>query len=160
VDGLSTGRVFIAYLTSGGAVTGFSAIPGPKDSAFSGVMPLGAQFGCGVLPWKNGSLLVTSCNDGTVYVFNATSDSVYYTVPVDLTLFFFLLPILGSVCGCCMCIALFLWYFRRKPDEVEVLVLQSNIQIGKQRVRKKKVKKSETAAPEVIQKVYVEHYEM
>ena len=45
----------------------------------------------------------------------------------------------------CVGIAYFFWKFRRKPDEIEVLVLKSGVKITRKRKREKKSRKQEEA---------------
>jgi hypothetical protein len=40
--------------------------------------------------------------------------------------------------GICVGIAWFFWTYRRKPDEIEILVLKSGVKVEKKRKRKKK----------------------
>lgn len=146
-------------LGRGGTPLGFSFLPGASDNISADISP-GAEFGSSVLLWTGGSLLTSGPAVETLYFFSSTAAFQYYSAPLDLSILYkIVLPVVGSVLCCCGLIGWFLWYFRRKPDAVEPMVLKSNIEIGKQRSRKKKERRVHEAQNEA-KKVYVEHYEL
>lgn len=157
-DGSSKGRVFIAYLSSGGSIIAFAYIPGLLDTDLAVNISAAAGFGSGVLRWGD-KLLATAPGQGALFFFNYSSAVTIVPPPVDLTLVYVLVPILGSISVCCLLVFAFLWFFRRKADIVEVIVLQSNLEVGKKRERKKESPKKHNNDV-VKSKMYVEHYEM
>ncbi|RYH02951.1 hypothetical protein EON65_47460 [archaeon] len=57
---------------------------------------------------------------------------------------------------CCLCVwgvIYFFWYFRRIPDEAEVIVKKSGMEIGKRKSKPVYIKKGDKDG-----KVYVDHY--
>lgn len=54
------------------------------------------------------------------------------------------------VCSCCWGTIYFCWYFRRKPDEVEIIVAKSGLKVDPSKPRQKYIKKGNS--------VYIEEY--
>jgi hypothetical protein len=104
--------------------------------------------------------LVTAPTEGYLFLLNTTSEQMHTPNEFDYPLLYLLVSILAPIFGCFLLVLIFLWYFRRKPDAIEVLVLQSNVQIGKIRLRKPKGVHMSKSKEQEANKVYAEHYEM
>jgi hypothetical protein len=150
-DGKSKGRLIYLFLDRNNA-DGYASL-----SIDDSVVQSGAEFGASILVFKDYTF-VGAPRDDAVYIYNFTSIVVYNKDDtVDYTALYVALPIVGAVFGCILLVLLFLWLFRRKPDAVEVMVLQSKqVEIGNKRQRKRK----SLLPKQVKDKVYVEHYEL
>lgn len=147
-------------LSRSGIPLAYSYLPGPSDNLSNILLP-GSQFGYGVLAGRSNRILATAPAFGSIFVFDYIAAFKYTNSPLDLSVLYnIVLPVIGSVLGCCGLIAWFLWYFRRKPDAVEPLVLKTNIEIGKIRKRKKRKERKVHEGVKEAERVYVEHYEL
>ena len=152
LDGKSIGRVFISLVPSTGHYLSFGYAPhiGDPVEAF---LPSGGGFGS-ALSFYSENLIVSSPAAGSLFFIDYTA-RVYEIPPPPLPLLAIILSIVSCLICCGVSIGIFIWRFRRKADDIEALVLQSNIDIGKKRERKRHRKGDND-----IQKVYVEHYEL
>lgn len=147
-------------LSRSGVPLAFSYLPGPSDNV-SAIIPPGAQFGYSVIVRSNSQIMASAPIYESLFELNYTAVIDNSKSPLDLSLLYkIVLPVVGSVLCCCGLIAWFLWYFRRRPDAVEPLVLKTNIEIGKIRKRKKKKERKVLEVSKESPKVYVEHYEL
>lgn len=78
-------------------------------------------------------------NDGALYLLFPRRRRFHPPIPDFLRyILTIVLPISCCVCSCVSGVAFFFWYFRRKPDEVEIAVKKAGVEITKERKRKKK----------------------
>lgn len=152
-NALDKGRLLFLFLDKGGSPIGSSLM-----STEGSGLARAAEFGSSLVVF-GGMLVSGAAHEGKVLAVNYT-EHTYYTknTPPDFSVLIYVaLPIIGAVLGCCLCVLLFLWLFRRKPDMVEVMVLQSPVVIGKSRTRKVRPLPAQQF---IEKKVYVEHYEL
>ena len=85
-------------------------------------------------------------DNGAIYVFFLRRRRWHSFVPDTRTyLISIILPPALFVFLCCSSIIYFFWKFRRKPDEIELMVLKSGVEVTKKpRKRKEKKKKDES----------------
>jgi FG-GAP repeat len=84
---------------------------------------------------------------GALYIMFMRRRRFHPPVP-DLFLRYFIIiaPLAFIVLCCCCSCCYFFWHFRRRPDEVEIAVLASDIVVGKQRDRQVMEKSSVAGA--------------
>jgi hypothetical protein len=164
--GDQSGRIFLIFLSHLATMRSFTLLPGETDVARNIAPVLGPtdHFGyslAGIQDLDKNGLREFAIGapgtrgigpeTGAIYIFFLrrrrwhsfwTDNRAYWAaiiVPPSVVVF-----------GICVSIAYFCWTFRRKPDEIELLVLKSGVTIEKKRKRTKKEKKKEEA------KVYVD----
>jgi len=162
--GTLPGRMFLIFLSYTGNMLGFTLVPGEKDK-MRGITPaLGPtdHFGhslAGIQDLdKNGLREIAvgapghfgatgGADNGAIYVlflrrrrwhpFWTDSDGYWMAIIIPPSVILF---------GCISSIIYFFWKFRRKPDEIELLVLKSGVVIEKKKKKRdKKEKKKEEA---------------
>jgi hypothetical protein len=73
---------------------------------------------------------------GAIYIMFLRRRRHFY-IPFDWVTFW-VTVLLPTCCFCCTCIsgiAYFFWYFRRRPDEIEVIVKKSGYEMAQERKR-------------------------
>lgn len=161
--GLS-GRMFFVFLTLSGFAAGNTLLPGSDEDKAILNLPSYDQFGMSLAPYididKNGlkEILVGAPGDdkvgyhgGAVYIIFTRRDP-YIPPPFNWLLYILIHVVLPILCVlfCCALTGCYCWFFRRIPDEVEVLVKQSGMELGLKKERTK-LKKNPNA-------VYVDEY--
>jgi len=172
--GTLPGRSFIFYLTPEGGNQGYTELPHALDkfnteyvnTTIPNIAPeLKAkdQFGTSADAYMdldgNGMKEVifgapgdhdNGYNTGAIYIFFLRRRR-FHPVPFDYWMYYITLltPIAVYCTLCCGGLKLFFWYFRRKPDEIEIMVKNSNIEITKNRER---------TVAKFDSKVYVDEY--
>ena len=148
-SGVLPGRAFIWFMTKEGANQGYVLLPNTSD-VLDGIAPdLKAkdQFGSSIAPYQdldqNGIREIVfgapgdhdmGYNTGALYIFFLRRKR-YHPPFYDWRRYYcsIFIPI-GVYCLLCWGgIRYFFWYFRRKPDEIEIMVKNSNIEITKTR---------------------------
>ena len=148
------GRMFFYFLNAAGNMVSFTKIPSDKDVERSIFPPMGETDHLGqslaAMPdWDNNGLrevavgapgsLDTGPDSGAIYIlyFRRRRWHAFWT---DTRAYWCAIIIPPSLLtfGICVGIAWFFWTYRRKPDEIEILVLKSGVKVEKKRKRKKK----------------------
>ena len=151
-----SGRLFLVFMDQYGTHKGYREIPHPKKDLDYNVFPRlspGDALGCSLDAYadvdNNGlrEMIVGAFGDdhnstfqdtGAVYLFFLRRRRWHPFSP-DTNMYIFSIAFPLSFC-CFSCIVgtiYFFWYYRRKPDLVELAVKNSDIKIGKKRERKK-----------------------
>lgn len=159
--GAGTGRMMLQFLTETGGLGGFTMLPTLKDEGIAPVLEPLDNFGSSLAAFYDyqdtgvkGIVVGTPGMDSLHLTTNDTvndSGGIYivflrrrrYHGPVfDWVAYY--LSIFVPITVFCICfwgaVKFFFWYFRRKPDEVEIMVKASEIEITKNRERKRLVK--------------------
>lgn len=173
-SGTLPGRSFIFYLTPEGGNQGYTELPHELDKwnpdyVNTSMVNIGPelkakdQFGTSSDAYMdldgNGIKEIifgapgdhdTGYNTGAIYIFFLRRRR-FHPVPFDYWTYYIsiFVPIGVYCCLCCAGIKFFFWYFRRKPDEIEIMVKNSDIEITKNRERK---------VAKFDNKVYVDEY--
>jgi len=156
--GTLPGRLFLIFLSATGNMLGYTLLPGQRDEQ-RGITPkLGAtdHFAHSLAGLQDldqnglreiavgapGAFGATGADTGAIYVlflrrrrwkpFWTDNDAYWMAIIITPSVIMF---------GICSGIVYFFWKFRRKPDEIELLVLKSGVVIEKIKKKKKKEKK-------------------
>ena len=146
------GHILLMMLDENSELAGFTDIPADTDKGVGPPLKPVDRFGESLAGYWDiddndmPELLVGAPGDddgaedsGAVYILFLRSRRRH---PPDFPLVEFVLIItLPTWCFCTSCIvgiAYFFWYFRRKPDEVEVIVKKSGFELEKKRKRYQK----------------------
>eukprot|EP01031_Cornospumella_fuschlensis_P036046 gene36046-43714_t len=161
------GRIFFVYLNSLGEVVQSTPIPAlTDDDTILPYLSLFDQFGASVAGYndmdKNGipEILVGAPGDDTG---GSSTGALYmlfvrrrrhFWVPFDFLTFILIVTLVPGIM-CCLCVwgvIYFFWYFRRIPDEAEIVIKKAGLEIGKRKTKPVYMKKGGES------KVYVDHY--
>jgi hypothetical protein len=150
-SGSRPGRLFFVYLTVTGHISGHTVSPADTDEGVGPDLMPGDRFGSALTimqDWdKNGmrEVAVGAPGDsdggesaGAVYVMFYRRRR-FHPTPFDFVTFICTV-VLVPFAFCCLLwtgIAYFFWHFRRRPDPVEIIVKQSNLEINPNRKRPK-----------------------
>lgn len=167
--GTLPGRVFIYFMDRTGANQGYAELPNERDASDGTGPPLKAkdQFGGSLttylidLDWNGLGEIVVGApgdhdlgyNSGAIYVLFIRRRR-YHPYRFDWRAYYcgIFIPI-GVYCVLCWAgIKYFFWYYRRKPDEIEIMVKASDIEITKKRTTRQN-------KPKFDNKVHVDKYE-
>lgn len=164
-----TGRAFIYFLSQTGGLADYKEMLGPTDSGLKPELKEMDRFGTSISSYKDidnngiGELLIgapgTFSNGkkiaGKVYIIFLRRRRWHPYIPcTPCYIASFAVPA-GLCCFSCMIgTCFFFWYFRRKPDEIELIVVKSGVEITKERKRKKKKFGKESG------KVYADDYDV
>ena len=152
--GTLPGRMFFYFLSATGNMVSWTKIPSDKDVSREIFPPMGETDHLGqslaAMPdWDNNGLrevavgapgsLDTGPDSGAIYILYFRRRR-WHTFWTDTRAYWCIIVIPPSllVFGICVGIIYFCWTFRRKPDEIEILVLKSGVKVEKKRKRKKK----------------------
>ena len=154
--GVLPGRAFIYFMSKDGSNVGYALLPNTSDT-LDGIAPTlkpKDQFGSSIAPYQdldgNGIREIffgapgdhdAGYNTGALYVFFLRRKR-FHPPKFDYRTYYcsIFIPI-GIYCFLCWGgIKFFFWYFRRKPDEIEIMVKNSNIEITKTRKEHTRVK--------------------
>lgn len=145
------GRMMFVYLSNYGDVEGYTVIPALTDEIVGPQLNAYDQFAQSLHPYydvdKNGlsEILVgspgnddTGIDAGAIYVLFPRRRRYHYP-PFDFLTFILLVTLIpGILCSMCiMGVIYFCWYFRRIPDEVEIIVKNSGLKIDPTKPRNK-----------------------
>jgi len=170
--GTLPGRLFLIFLSATGNMLGFTLVPGERDQ-WRGISPslgVASHFGhslAGIQDLdKNGIREIAVGAPGTLGADGGADNGAIYVLFLrrrrwhsfwtDTNGYWMAIIIPPSVImfGICSSIAYFFWKFRRKPDEIELLVLKSGVVIEKKKKKKEKKKEKRDEA-----KVFVDDAE-
>lgn len=156
-SGAYPGRFMLLFLTTWGAMAGYTVLPADTDEGVAPQLDLLDQFGQSLAGYwdidGNGlkEVLVGAPGDQNS---NSTSVGAFYIVYLrrrryhaprfPFVRFISLVTILPWFCMTCICtsVAYFFWHFRRLPDVVETIVKDSGMEYDPKKPRKKYVKKA------------------
>ena len=147
-----------------GEIHGYTELPAWTDEITNISLISFEQFGASVAGYqdldKNGlrEILVgsptrpynTDTKIGCIYILFPRRRR-YHPPPFDYVRYYLMItlpPGLFTLCCCCS-IAYFCWYFRRRPDQVEIIVKKSGLQVDPSKPRQKYVRQNV---------VYIEEY--
>ena len=152
--GYGTGKMFLLFQREDGYQQGYREIPSITDRGRYNTAPTISpkdMYGHALTGYQdldnNGIREVVvgspgyNNSRGAIYIMFMRRRRFHAPIP-DTFMYWFkiLFPIGMCLLCCCFSICYFFWYFRRRPDEVEVAVLASDLEIGKTRERKRFVK--------------------
>lgn len=160
------GRLFFLFLTLSGESQGYTVIPAASDAAIMAnhLSPYD-QFAQSLSAYvdvdKNGLKEIISGapgddtvtdNGGAVYIIFPRRRR-HHWIPFDFLTFILLVTLTPGLftLACIAGVVFFCWYFRRVPDEAELIVKKAGLQITPRRPRSRYSKK--------LGQVYAEHYE-
>jgi hypothetical protein len=146
------------YLNRQGGLAGYTIIPAESDNFEETGLQLHPydQFGRSLDAYmdidKNGlkEIIVgapgddaSGTNAGGIYIIFPRRRR-HHWIPFDFLTFILLVTLIPGICCLMICgaIAFFFWYFRRIPDEVEIIVKKSGLQIDARKNRPKYQKNS------------------
>ncbi len=152
-----TGRLFMLFMGPNNTILGEKQVPDEEYDVARDISPVFQpldRFGYAMTAYsdidQNGisEIVVGAPGDhvngsdyvGAIYIMFHRRRRYHPPLVCDLCyLLSFSIP-LGFLALTCVCSTIyFFWYYRRKPDEIEQIVLGSGIEIGTTRVRKRRV---------------------
>ena len=148
--GKGTGKMYLLFQREDGYQQGYREIPSITDYGRYDTAPLISEkdmYGAALSGYQdvdsNGikEIVVGSPgynnSRGAVYLMFLRRRRFHAPIPDTFMYWFKILFPIGMFILCyCLSCCYFFWYFRRRPDEVEIAVLASDLEIGKQRDRK------------------------
>ena len=148
--GKGTGKMYLLFQREDGYQQGYREIPSISDYGRYKTAPVISEkdmYGAALSSYQdldnNGlkEIVVGSPGynntRGAVYLMYLRRRRFHAPIPDTFMYWFKILFPIGMLILCyCLSCCYFFWYFRRRPDEVEIAVLASDLEIGKDRTRK------------------------
>jgi len=162
-----TGRSFIIFLSQTAGLANYKELLGPTDASLKPKLQEMDRFGTSISSYvdidNNGieELIIGAPGSfsnnvklaGKVYILFLRRRRWHPFIPCTACYIASIAVPLGLCCfSCILGTIFFFWYFRRKPDEIELIVVKSGVEITKERSRKKKKFGKESG------KVYADEY--
>lgn len=162
-----TGRAFIYFLSQSKGLGTYKQLLGPTDESLAPKLQEMDRFGTSISSYididRNGieELIIgapgsTSNNNkfaGKIYILFLRRRRWHPFVPCTACYIASISVPLGFCClSCIFGTIFFFWYYRRKPDAIELIVVKSGVEITKERSRKKKKFGKESG------KIYADEY--
>jgi len=148
------GRLFFVFFNQLGEVEGYTILPSKTDHVTNISLHAYEEFGHSLAPYqdvdKNGihEIVVGAPSRINPQSSNAPTGAFYiifprrrkyHPVPFNWTRFYAIVTIAPGffLISCCLGTCYFFWYFRRRPDQVEIIVKKSGLQVDPSKPRKK-----------------------
>lgn len=165
--GTAGGRVMFMYMGPMGAALAYTTFPTLTDAGIAPTFAGRDEFGAALAPYMDlqdtgiPGFVIGAPGDSANSNVTTQSGAIYFYfvrrrrmhfptfdwVAYYLTIF---VPLTCCFCSYIWGVVYFFWYFRRKPDKIEIMVKAANVSIQKHRKREK-------LAP-LDSKVYVDEY--